>query len=119
MNDMNYVSGLNGEEQALRYLTDQGMTLVERRFRGSDGEVDLVMADGDTLVFVEVKYRPNGRLGDGLMAVSHAKRRRLVHAARVFCVKREAMDRPVRFDVVEITRDGIHHVPNAFWADRA
>ena len=119
MNDTNYVSGLNGEEQALRYLTGQGMTLVERRFRGSDGEVDLVMADGDTLVFVEVKYRPNGRLGDGLMAVSHAKRRRLVHAARVFCVKREAMNRPVRFDVVEITRDGIHHVPNAFWADRA
>ena len=118
MREANYQSGLEGEEQALRYLTGQGMTLVERRFRGSDGEVDLVMADGNTLVFVEVKYRPAGRLGDGLLAVSHAKRRRLVHAARVFCVKREAMDRPVRFDVVEITRDGIRHVPNAFWADR-
>ena len=118
MRETNYRSGLEGEEQALRYLAGQGMTLVERRFRGGDGEVDLVMADGDTLVFVEVKYRPAGRPGDGLLAVSPAKRRRLVNAARVFCAKREAMDRPVRFDVVEITRGGIRHIPNAFWADR-
>ena len=118
MKEANYTTGLEGEEQALRYLTDKGLTLIERRYRGSDGEIDLVMADGDTLVFVEVKYRPTGHTGDGLLAVSRGKRRRMVHAAQVFRVKRKAMDRPVRFDVVEITQDGICHIPNAFWADR-
>ena len=118
MKDAQYAAGLEGEEQALRYLTARGMTLVERRYRGGDGEVDLIMADGDTLVFVEVKYRPSGRAGDGLRAVSKGKRRRMVHAAQFFRLKREAMDRQVRFDVVEITRDGVCHIPNAFWADR-
>ena len=109
-----YAAGVEGEERALRYLTGLGMTPVARRWRGGDGEADLVMADGDFLVFVEVKYRPNGRAGDGLMAVSPGKRRRLTHAASAFLFEREAMDRPVRFDVVEITRDGVDHVRNIY-----
>ena len=113
----NYASGLEGEERALAYLTGLGMETVARRYRGGDGEVDLVMSQGELLIFVEVKYRPAGRAGDGLLAVSRDKRRRLTNAARDFCAKREAMDRPVRFDVVEITRDGIRHVPAAFWAE--
>lgn len=114
-----YTSGLDGEEQALAYLAGLGMEPIARRYRGGDGEVDLVMAQGETLVFVEVKYRPAGHAGDGLLAVSRDKRRRLTHAAMAFCAEREAMGRPVRFDVVEITRDGVRHVPDAFWAEEA
>lgn len=109
-----YESGVKGEEQAERYLTGLGMTCLARRYRGEDGEVDLVMAEGETVIFVEVKARPRGHAGDGFLAVTPAKQRRLAHAALHFLVSREWTQRPVRFDVVEITSDGLRHVPNAF-----
>lgn len=109
-----YDKGLNGERLAESYLSEQGMLCIERRYRGQDGEIDLVMRDGETIVMVEVKFRPNGRAGVGLMAVTPSKQRRMLHAARSFLLEREWMDVPVRFDVVEITADGILHIPNAF-----
>lgn len=111
-----YGAGVAGEAQAESYLSQRGMTPLARRYRGQDGEIDLVMQDGEFVVFVEVKARPGARAGAGLTAVTPAKRRRMTHAALAFLVEREWMDRPVRFDVVEITSDGIIHVPNAFMA---
>lgn len=109
-----YDTGVSGEETALRYLQQQGCEVIARRWRGEDGEIDLIVQDGAYVVFVEVKYRPQGRSGDGFAAVTPAKRRRMTHAALAFWVEKEWMNRPVRFDVVEITRDGLRHVPNAF-----
>ena len=111
-----YDSGISGELLAEQYLSQQGMSLVARRYRGEDGEIDLIMLDGDTVVFVEVKARPASRAGTGLMAVTPAKQRRMTHAATAFLLEREWMERLVRFDVVEITRDGVLHIPNAFMA---
>lgn len=111
-----YDSGLSGETIAENHLIRQGMTLLARRYRGEDGEIDLVMQDGGAIVFVEVKARTSGRAGSGLMAVTPAKQRRMTHAAMVFLMEREWMDRVVRFDVVEVTRDGVIHIPNAFMA---
>ncbi|MBQ8555175.1 MAG: YraN family protein [Clostridia bacterium] len=109
-----YDAGLNGENQAEAYLCAKGMMVIARRYRAQDGEIDLIMQDGRTIVFVEVKARPRGRAGDGLLAVTSAKQRRMTHAALSFLVEREWMSHPVRFDVVEITAQGIIHVPNAF-----
>ena len=109
-------TGLTGEKQAEDYLVNRGMTVLARRYRAQDGEIDLVMQDGETIAFVEVKARPAGRRGEGLMAVTPAKQRRMTHAALVFLVEREWMERLVRFDVVEVTRDGVIHIPNAFMA---
>ncbi len=109
-------AGIAGEAEAERYLTGLGMVCLARRYRGQDGEIDLVMRDGETVVFVEVKYRPSGASGAGLTAVTPAKRRRIAHAALAFLVEREWMNVPVRFDVVEITRQGVRYVPCAFYA---
>lgn len=111
-----YESGLSGEARAERYLNQLGMNVIARRYRGADGEIDLVMLDRETIVFVEVKARPASFAGAGLMAVTPAKQRRMTHAAMSFLLEREWMERLVRFDVVEITRDGILHIPNAFMA---
>lgn len=111
-----YESGLNGENLAEARLQAQGMTTIQRRYRAEDGEIDLIMQDGETIVFVEVKARPSGRAGSGLIAVTPSKQRRMTHAALAFLLEREWMERPVRFDVVEVTRDGILHIPNAFMA---
>lgn len=115
MSPRRYEAGIRGEELALAHLLGKGMRELDRRYRAEDGELDLVMADGETVVFVEVKYRPSGRSGDGLMAVTPAKQRRMVHAARAYLTGHDLLDRPARFDVVEITASGILHIPNAFW----
>ena len=70
------------------------------------------------MVFCEVKTRPKGYAGAGLQAVTPVKQRRMTHAALQFLVDREWMTRPVRFDVVEITAQGILHIPGAFMAAR-
>lgn len=111
-----YETGLTGEVLAEAYLRDQGMKVLARRYRGQDGEIDLVMQDGETVVFVEVKARPQSHPGFGLVAVNAAKQRRMTHAALAFLLEREWMDRLVRFDVIEINRSGVLHIPNAFMA---
>lgn len=113
-----YDTGIAGESLAEQYLCGLGMTCLARRYRGEDGEIDLVMQDGDAIVFVEVKSRPNASRGAGLMAVTPAKQRRMAHAALHFLVHRELLDSPVRFDVVEISGRGVLHVPNAFMPPR-
>lgn len=112
-----YNTGLNGEQIAEEYLIQQGMTTIARRYRGGDGEIDLIMLDQDAVVFVEVKSRPGSQRGSGLLAVTPSKQRRMSHAALSFLVEREWMDRLVRFDVVEISRAGVLHIPNAFMAE--
>ena len=109
-------SGLSGEMMAEKQLLAKGMSFVARRYRGADGEIDLIMLDDDIVVFVEVKARPHGQAGSGLMAVTPSKQRRMTHAALAFLMEREWMERVVRFDVVEVTRDGFIHIPNAFMA---
>lgn len=111
-----YNSGLNGEQQAEEYLCGLGMQVLERRYRGGDGEIDLIMLDQAYIVFVEVKARPGSRIGSGIRAVTTDKQRRMSHAAMAFLVERQRLDCPVRFDVVELTQDGILHIPNAFLA---
>lgn len=111
-----YNTGLTGEQLAENHLCAQGMTVIARRYRGADGEIDLIMQDGEAIVFVEVKSRPDSQRGTGLMAVTPAKQKRLTHAALTFLMEREYLERVVRFDVVEISRAGILHIPNAFMA---
>ncbi|MGN1020463.1 MAG: YraN family protein [Aristaeellaceae bacterium] len=107
-------TGLNGERRAEEYLLSRGYETVCRRWRAGDGEIDLIMREGSFLVFVEVKHRPRGRLGDGMAAVTPAKRRRMIHAAQAFLAQEEYRGFAARFDVVEITRDGLQHVRDAF-----
>ena len=113
MTDRTYDKGLASESRALQYLEKQGMRLVHRRYRAPGGEADLIMRDKDTLVFVEVKYRQTGISGDGLMAVTRKKQRRIVKTALYYLAANDHDD-PVRFDVVEETADGIRHIKDAF-----
>ncbi len=109
-----YETGLSGEELAEAYLCQKGMTILARRYRAEDGEIDLILQDGECVVFAEVKYRPQSRAGAGLNAITPAKQRRMTHAAMFYLVENDWTERPVRFDAIEITRDGVLHIPNAF-----
>ena len=110
-----YQTGLDGEKAASDWLNARcGMTLLESRCRTKAGEIDLVMLDGETVVFVEVKTRLRAEPGTGLMAVDRKKQLRISRAATLYLLSRGWLNRPVRFDVVEVARGRIIHVPNAF-----
>ena len=72
-----YTKGVLGEQRALDYLCDKGMVPLCRRYHSPFGEIDLIMKDGETLVFVEVKARQRGRRHDGLNAVNPRKQARI------------------------------------------
>lgn len=101
--------GQQAEDIALSYLTEQGLNLVERNFRSRQGEIDLIMRDGSTLVFIEVRYRRSNRFGSPQESVTRTKQYRLL-ATAAFYLKRYRYDGPTRFDVAALTpgHDGLH-----------
>lgn len=110
-----YETGLAGEDEALEYLRcEKGMIPLEHRYRSKQGEIDLIMKDRNTFVFVEVKTRLTGEAGWGLSAVNAKKQRRITRAATVWMMEHRCMNAFVRFDLVEVNGSRILHVPNAF-----
>lgn len=109
-----YETGFFGEDAAAEYLREKGMILLAHRYRAKPGEIDLIMKDGDTVVFVEVKTRLTGEAGWGLSAVNAAKQRRITRAATVWMMENHCVNALVRFDLVEVHGSEILHVPNAF-----
>ena len=94
------------EAAALAHLQARGLRLISRNAAARGGEIDLVMTDGDALVFVEVRYRASSAFGGGLASVDAGKRRRLVRAAQAFLQQHpEHADAPCRFDVVVASGD--------------
>jgi putative endonuclease len=104
--------GQGGEDRALAFLQQQGLTLVERNFLCKTGELDLVMREGERLVFVEVRERNNPRFGGAAASISPAKQRRILRAAR-FYLLRFAKIPPCRIDVVAIDGGRITWLRNA------
>jgi putative endonuclease len=100
------------EAAALAHLRERGLVLVEANFRCKAGEIDLVMRDGDALVFVEVRQRAAGSPVSALESIGPAKVRRIVRAAQVYL---QALPRvpPCRIDVVAIDGDSLQWLPNA------
>ena len=98
-------TGRSGEAMAEAYLAARGYKLIARRFRLRNGELDLVMADGGTIVFIEVRRRRTAILGDPLESIGPLKQRRIIRAARVFLTVRRLHASTCRFDVVAVRDD--------------
>ncbi|MBQ9300715.1 MAG: YraN family protein [Clostridia bacterium] len=109
-----YHVGFLYELRAARYVRRRGCRILARRYRAADGEIDLIAMDGGTLAFIEVKARPEGKLGSGAAAVNADKQRRVRHAAQAYCARFGYSGRPCRFDILEFSRAGIYYMENAF-----
>lgn len=70
---LNHAVGAKAEDVALAYLQKQGLRLVERNWHCAMGEVDLIMLEGKTYVFVEVKHRSNGQFGGVMHSITPSK----------------------------------------------
>lgn len=107
--------GAFGEAYAARHLVDRGMVLLDRNWRCELGEIDLVLRDGDTLVFCEVKTRSSALYGTPLEAVTARKAARLRRLAARWLADHQVKPREVRLDLVGVLvpRDGSPSVEHA------
>ena len=112
----NKLKGKAGEEIACAYLKKKGYEIFHRNFSTELGELDIVAADSEALVFIEVKTRTDDAFGTPAEAVNYHKRRKISEVASQYIKKFRYVDVPVRFDVIEVyigTKE-VNHIVNAF-----
>lgn len=112
------LEGKMGEEEATRYLENEGYKIICNNFRCMQGEIDIIARDKKELVFIEVKTRTNKKYGEAREAVDKAKQKHICKAARYFLYKYKLESVFVRLDVIEVyLRNGrfiINHIKQAF-----
>lgn len=91
--------GQSAESHAETFLKTHGLKLVARNWRCRFGEIDLIMQDGATLVFIEVRLRSRSDFGGAAASVTPAKQKKLLAAARQYLGALKTMP-PCRFDVI-------------------
>lgn len=109
-------TGAHYESLAVRFLTEQGVMILEQNYRCTYGEIDAIgLAPDDYLIFVEIKYRRSGSSGDALESVDVRKQRIISKVAEDYLKRRYgSMEVKCRFDVVGIEKDHIRWIQNAF-----
>lgn len=106
--------GVLGEAKAKQFLIDKGYKILETNYTTKLGEIDIVAKTGEITVFVEVKDRETKRFGLPREAVTPYKQRKVRLVAMQYIQSHKLLDRPVRFDCIEILGDTITHIENAF-----
>jgi putative endonuclease len=92
-------AGAQAEQWAAQYLQQQGLKLIAQNYRGRFGEIDLIMQDGMSLVFIEVRLRRNTGFGGAVASIDTRKQQRIIRTAQQYLATL-ANTPPCRFDVV-------------------
>ena len=110
-----------GEDKAADFLQKQGCQLLSRNYRSQFGEIDLIMEQGQILLFVEVKLRKNRSFGGAAAAVTPSKQQKLILTAQAWLASEKRESQVARFDVVEVYAPHgaaedyqVNWIPNAF-----
>jgi len=99
-------AGAMAENRARSWLEKQGLQLLEKNYRTTRGEIDLIMQDGDTLVFVEVRMRLNERFATAAQSIDHRKQQRIISTAQHYLQAQGLWEKiPCRFDAICLQRD--------------
>ena len=102
------------ERFVLKYLKLQGLTLVKQNVTSRYGEIDLIMLDGKTLAFVEVRFRAKVTHGSGAESVDYRKQQEIIKTAQFFLQQEKKYQHlNCRFDVVSVTLE--HKTLSADW----
>ncbi len=103
------------EQQALAFLRSQGLRLLQQNFRAKCGEIDLIMLEQETLVFVEVRKRQRSRFLHAAASIDGRKQARLWRTAQAYLLTRPDLSaKPCRFDIIAWDIDS-RHPPGADW----
>lgn len=96
--------GHDAEELACRFLQQQGWSPVARNYFCRRGELDLVMAKDQWLIFVEVRWRRSPRFGSAAESITHGKQQKIIAAAEHFVQNHPAIkSQMMRFDVISVS----------------
>jgi len=107
-------TGRDAEDTAFNYLRKQGLSKIERNYRCRFGEIDLIMRDKETVVFVEVRKRSSTRFGGAAQSIDAHKKRKLLAAARHYIAAMGKIPN-CRFDAVLLNGDSrIEWIRDAF-----
>ncbi len=107
--------GNAAEELAAAFLQKKGLKLIERNFRCAYGEIDLIMQDGKTLVFIEVRLRSNAGFGGAAMSINQSKQQKLRRTAELYL--QTYGDSACRFDALlmsKIDSSAVEWIQDAF-----
>lgn len=110
--------GKEGETLAVEYLESKGYKIIERNYRTRHGEIDIIAADRDIMVFVEVKTRNTKTYGDPKQAVTYHKQKKISQLASLYLKQLNTKNQRARFDVISVKyyhkQPEIEHLSNAF-----
>ncbi len=111
--------GKAAENLVCDYLQSQGLKLITTNYQCKYGEIDLIMVDGETMVFIEVRHRKAHDYGDGIATVTKTKQHKIIKAATHYLQKNNSLNKlACRFDVVATSGEEkrvIEWVKDAFW----
>ena len=116
---MSKVIGAHGEKKALQYLLNKDFKFIDKNYRGTKGEIDLVVTKDGVLSFVEVKTWKSVSFEDLEYGIDRRKQAKIIHAAREFLAKHEEyLGMEIQFDVVYInpSEGRFVYIPSAYGA---
>ncbi|GAA5194361.1 YraN family protein [Ferrimonas gelatinilytica] len=106
--------GAWAEQQACDFLQSHGVRLIDRNVHCRFGEIDLIMQQGEQLLFIEVKYRQRPGFGGAAASVTASKQRKIRLTAQWYLQQKTWGEPPCRFDVVAIDGEQINWIQDAF-----
>jgi len=118
-NNTSHSIGQKSEAYAVKYLCQQGLVLIDTNVHSRQGEIDIIMLDGDTYVFIEVKYRKCSSYGGAIHAISASKQKKIKHSIAFYLHKAglNAYNTPCRIDVIAL--EGKLDKPTISWLKNA
>ncbi len=112
-------TGKYAEILACHYLQQQNLKLISQNYHCRRGEIDLIMQDQQTLVFIEVRYRKNAYFGSALESVNHAKQQKIITTAEYYLLQNKDDYSDYRFDVIAIMPTQANADPEITWVKNA
>jgi putative endonuclease len=106
--------GDEAEERAVKYLKGKGYKILARNFTSKTGEIDIIAAKKDALVFIEVKARATAAYGGGVAAVNKAKQGKITKTAIAYIKENKPKFTGLMFDIIAVTDGKLEHIENAF-----
>ena len=110
--------GKKAEDIALKYLTEKGLSLITRNYRSRWGELDLIMQDGETLVFVEVRSRTHSNYSSAAASIDFRKQQKLAKTALIY-LQQFSTPPNARFDVIALDRQSAQSTQDIKWIRNA
>lgn len=106
--------GRKGEDISVKFLKKQGYKIIERNYRCSLGEIDIVAKDKNILCFVEVKTRKTEEYGLPEEAIDGRKQKKLAKVALTYLKEKKIYKQDLRFDVVSVHPNHVELIKDAF-----